>query len=168
MTELAYRPLDPADLPEFTELVSDFALVRQLGSFPWPPEPDFTANRCKPYDGDGFVWGVFQNGGLIGTVGVTDATLGYCFALRTAGQGIATRAATHALTHAFANPALDHIGAKAWADNSGSLRVLAKLGFVETERTIEQAKARGVPTPSVTLTLTRSRWHDTRLRTLAQ
>ena len=63
---LEFRSLDPADLPELHGIVSHWEVVRQLGTFPWPPDRDFTAGRAKPYAGRGFVWGMFREGRLIG------------------------------------------------------------------------------------------------------
>jgi RimJ/RimL family protein N-acetyltransferase len=166
MAELSYRPLDPADLPAFLTLVSDWEVVRQLGSWPWPPDPDFTASRCKPYEGDGFVWGIFRDGRLIGTVGVTGGVLGYCLEMAQAGQGIATRAARQALAQAFADPSLLQVIADVWADNPASARVLAKCGFVETGRAVTHAKARNAPTLSIAHVLTRRAWDA--LRTAAR
>ncbi len=159
---LTFRDLGIDDLTALHELMSDWQVVRQLGSWPWPPDLAFTASRCKPYDDDGFVWGVRRAGQLIGTVAVTGTVLGYTFALATGGRGIATAAVLRALTEAFGALGRTEITADTWADNTASRRVLTKVGFVETAQTVEHAKARNAMVASVSYRLTHARWHDLR------
>jgi RimJ/RimL family protein N-acetyltransferase len=140
---LDFRPLDPADLPELHDLVSQWEVVRQLGSFPWPPERAFTATRAKPYGGKGFYWGMFRESRLIGSIGVTDGVLGYMLQPTFWRQGYASEALRITLTHAFADPDLTRITASVWEDNAASASLLAKFGFHETHRSLEPSKARG-------------------------
>ncbi|MBI1417984.1 MAG: GNAT family N-acetyltransferase [Limimaricola sp.] len=159
MTEgLTYRDLAAHDLDALHAIMSDWQVVRQLGSWPWPADLAFTAARCRPFPAArGFIWGCFRAGRLVGTVGVSDGALGYCLERASWGQGLMTRAATDALDVAFA-AGLSAVGAVVWADNAASARVLDKLGFVVTGRTLEMSRARGVHTPCVALRLTRARW----------
>ena len=153
---LDFRSLDEADLPELHALVSEWDVVRQLGSFPWPPERAFTATRAKPYAGNGFAWGMFREGRLIGTVAVTQGVVGYMLHPSQWGQGLATEALRTALTTALANPNLAQITASVWADNAASARLLAKFGFVESHRTRDQSKARRAEVGSVHFALNRA------------
>jgi len=122
---LSYRDLQPFDAKALHALVSDFAVVRQLGSFPWPADPAFTATRAVPFEGAGFAWGVFLAGALIGTVAVTKAELGYMIAPAHRRQGFAMEACQFALTHAFDILPLDDITAqqKAARGNLGDIHV---------------------------------------------
>lgn len=158
--DLSYRPLETGDLDALTVIVSDWEVVRQLGSWPWPPEPDFNRSRCIPYSGDGFVWGIIADNTLVGTVSVTGGELGYSLRRASWGQGIISRAAGAAVDNAFVT--LEHweIEASIWADNVASRRVLARLGFQLVLTEMVHSKARNIATPSETLNLTRARWQD--------
>lgn len=162
MPDLSYRPITPDDLPAFSALVSDWEVVRQLGSWPWPPDPAFTASRCKPYAGAGFVWGIIVNGILVGTMAVTGEKLGYSLRRDLWGQGIISRAARTAVDHAFATTELTRIQADIWADNIGSARVLTGLGFTLQLTETVHALARNEPTLSQTWDLTRADWQGLR------
>lgn len=168
--DLTYRPLAPGDAPRLHEIMSDRAVVRQLGSWPWPPDPAFTERRAKPYEGEGFVWGVFEEGALVGSLGVTPyrhrVEIGYAYDLAAAGRGIATRAGADALDHAFAHFDWPQIQATVWHDNPASARVLEKLGFDHWSTRFDVARARGLPTLVQCYRLTRARWHG--LRSAAQ
>ena len=159
--KLTYRDLQPIDATDLHQIVSNWDVVRQLGSFPWPADPAFTATRAMPYSGDGFAWGVHLAGALIGTVAVTKGELGYMTAPAKWGKGFATEACRFALTHAFETLPLDEITAGVWADNAASRGLLTKLGFEVTARTNEMSKARGVMADGFDMCLTRQRWFAT-------
>jgi RimJ/RimL family protein N-acetyltransferase len=150
---LTYRSLYPVDLDALHAIVSHFEVVRQLASYPWPPDREFTRTRAQPYIGRGFVWGCFLQGELIGTVAVTGDELGYMFAPDHWGQGYATEACQTAIARAL--PDRDHLIAGIWADNAGSLRLLQKLGFVVTGSDVSLNIARGQELPGHWLRLNR-------------
>lgn len=152
---LTYRPMQATDADALHAIVSHFDVTRQLGpKWPWPADPAFTITRAQPFHGPGFVWGIFRDGSLIGTVGVSAGELGYMLAPAAWGQGLATEACRTAIAHAFAQ-GLDHIDAGVWSDNLASQHVLTKLGFKVTGGSTGTSPAR--PTASPGLTLTRSR-----------
>ncbi len=157
---LAFRPVGPGDLAALTALVSDWGVVRNLGSWPWPPEPDFTASRARAYAGEGFVWAIVKDGAMVGTVSVTgpEAELGYMLSPALHGRGIGGLAARAAVAHAFETRETDRIKADIWADNVASARLLARLGFVRVVEEQVMSKARGVMTASETWVLTRDVW----------
>ena len=165
---LSFRPLGPGDLEALTAIVSEWGVVRNLGSWPWPPEADFTARRAEPYQGEGFVWAVLRDGAMVGTIGVTgpEGETGYTIAPAHQGQGIGTLALQAAVAHAFATRPLDAIKAAIWADNVASARMLARAGFTMTGSKMELARARGEMTLSHSFRLTRAAWesleHDAR------
>ena len=154
---MTFRSLQATDLDALHAIVSHLDVVRQLASYPWPPERDFTGTRAQPYGGRGFVWGAFLQGRLIGTVAVTGDELGYMFAPDTWGQGLATEACRLAVDRAFA-AGRDHLVAGIWADNAGSLRLLTKLGFRITGNDATFNKARGQDTPGSLWRLDRADW----------
>lgn len=155
---LAYRCIQPVDFAALHAIGSDWSVVRQLGSWPWPPEPDFTTIHAKPYGGIGFAWGMFLDGAMIGTVAVTDAIMGYSLLPAHWRQGYGEEAARTAIAHAFGATDLARIAASVWYDNAASLGLLIKLGFAETGRTVEMSKARKVEVELVHLVLDRADW----------
>ena len=164
MTDLCYRPLGPQDAPALHQIVSDWNIVRQLGSWPWPPEKAFTDGRSLPFDGDGFVWGIFDNDQLIGTVGVTEGELGFKLRPSAHRRGIMTAAARAAIEHAFDTLDLNKIKARTWFDNAASANLLMKLSFSQLGQRVEPSVARGVPTLCYHFLLTRVHWDDLRSR----
>ena len=158
MRDLTYRPMHPDDFDALHAIVSHWSVTRQLGRWPWPANADFTASRCKPYVGDGFVWAVCQNDAFIGTMAVTRGELGYMFSPTVQGQGIATKAARAAITQAFSDPSQNQIKASTWHDNRASARVLQKLGFRHVATHYEHAAARRIPTLVLQHHLTRTAW----------
>ena len=154
---LTYRALYPTDLEALHAVVSHFDVVRQLASYPWPADRDFTRTRAQPYGGRGFVWGVFLGGDLIGTVGVTGDELGYMFAPHVWGQGYGFEACRTAIDAAF-GCGRDYLEAGIWADNAASLGLLRKLGFVVTGYDRSLNKARGETVDGHILRLNRADW----------
>lgn len=161
---LRFRPLGPDDLPALTELVSEWSVVRNLGSWPWPPDPDFTARRAQAYQGAGFVWAIMREGRMLGTVSVTgpdeDAELGYALLPAFQGQGIGTLAARAAIAHAFATRPLARIRGDLWSDNMASARLLARAGFTCSVKEQLHALARNAVTDSETWHLSRKTWES--------
>ena len=155
---LTFRSMQPRDTDALHALHSDWAVVRQLGTWPWPPERDFAATRAQPFGGDGFVWGVFLDGGLVGTFGLTDGIVGYSLAQAQWGKGLGTELAMLALDHGFKNFQCDQVTASVWDDNAASLALLHRAGFREVGRSVEMSKARRVAAGLVHLGLSRAEW----------
>ena len=166
MPELTFRNLGNSDFEDLHAIVSDWSVVRQLGGWPWPANPDFTQSRCRPYSDDGFVWAICRNDQLIGTIGVTGGDLGYMLHPAQQGKGIISQATIIAINHAFDTTDRDHLTGSTWHDNTGSYRVLQKLGFAHWQTRYRHAKARNRPTVVHHHRLTRTTWD--RLRTRAQ
>ena len=122
---LTYRPMLTHDAPALHRLVSAWEVTRQLGSFPWPADFAFSTARAQPFHGDGFVWGIYLDAILIGTVGITKGELGYMIDPAHHRQGYAREAVRFALSHV----GLPHIEAEVWHDNAASLGLLQSLGF---------------------------------------
>jgi RimJ/RimL family protein N-acetyltransferase len=161
---LSFRPLGPGDLEALTAIVSEWGVVRNLGTWPWPPDADFTARRAQPYQGEGFVWAVLRHGVMVGTVAVTgpddQAGVGYMIAPAHQGQGVGTLALRAAVAHAFATRPITGLSAGIWADNVASARMLARAGFTMTGSKMELARARGEMTLSHAFHLTRAAWES--------
>jgi len=153
-----YRPIRPTDFDDLSAIAQDWSVVRQLGGWNWPYDPDQIRERSKPYEGCGFVWAICRADRLIGTLGITSGALGYMLHPAYHGQGIMTRAVRVALREAFADGSRDLIRATTWHDNPGSHAVLMRLGFVHWQTCYEHARARRLPTLSRNYRLTRAAW----------
>lgn len=157
---LTYRSLYPTDAEALHEVVRHWEVTRMLGpKWPWPADPAFTATRARPYDGDGFAWGVFRGGALIGTVAVTAGELGYSLRPDQHRQGLMFEACTTALTRAFGEMALASVTAGVWSDNTASLALLRKLGFAVTGENTDTSAARPDPSPGYDLCLHAADWY---------
>ena len=159
---LTYRPLQATDADALHAIVSHWEVTRQLGSFPWPADRAFSLGRARPYSGQGFAWGIFLDGALIGTVAVTAGELGYMLHPAHHRHGYVTEACQTALTRAFGPLGLAQVHAGVWADNAASQALLAKLGFKLAKETLDHSIARGEEAAGFELTLTRDDWLLTR------
>lgn len=161
---LTLRALRPDDAEALYAIVSDWAVVRQLGGWPWPPDPAFTTSRAKPFDGEGYVWGVIKDERLIGTIGVSKfggpPSIGYMYDQAVSGCGIASVLCRYCVGVGFAEFDWPEIIAATWHDNPASKRVLEKAGFVHWRTGYEFSKARRAPTLSYDYRLTRQRWES--------
>lgn len=158
MLNLTYRDLNEGDFDVIHSMASQWDVVRQLGSWPWPSDPAHSLSRCKPYAGEGFVWAVLLDGAMCGSVAVTNTELGYCLEPAFAGRGIMTQAASDAINHAFATRDITRIDAHVWDDNAASQKVLGKLGFFHWFSAYEYSNVRKMPTLSQSHRLMRADW----------
>lgn len=156
---LAYRGLWPTDAAALHEIVRHGQVTRQLGAFwPWPADPAMTAQRARPYRGEGFVWALLRDGGLVGTVAVTEGVLGYMLHPAHHRQGLMREAVGTALGRAFGPLALAQVTASVWADNAASLGLLRAFGFVVTGSHVGTTAARPDPSPGLDLVLRAADW----------
>ena len=158
MGNLTYHSLDSADYDDVLAMVSDWSVTRQLGRWKWPADPAQVRSFCKPYDGDGFLWTIKEDGVFAGRIGVTGGDLGYTLARSAHGRGIATAAARHAIAQAFDLLDLDVITGGTWEDNPASMRILQKLGFQHWQTRYVRSVARGYPVRVFHHRLTRAVW----------
>ncbi|WP_421704273.1 GNAT family N-acetyltransferase [Aliiroseovarius sp.] len=154
---LLLRRARPSDLDALHAMVSDYDVVSQTASWPWPADRTFTATRCEPMDpARGLSGPVFLGEKLVGMMGLhDDGELGYMFARAHWGKGFATEMGRAVITHGFANYDWPELKACVFTGNPGSARVLEKLGFVETGPCEGACKARGGVFPTRTFTLKR-------------
>jgi RimJ/RimL family protein N-acetyltransferase len=139
---LTYRNLMPHDAPALHKIVSQWEVVRQLGSWPWPADYDRTLARAAPFAGEGLVWGIFLHSALIGMLGITKGGLGYFIDPAHQRRGYGREAVRFALEHA----AQPYVEAEVWQDNPASLGLLYSLGFSILHPMQQMSKARGVMT----------------------
>jgi RimJ/RimL family protein N-acetyltransferase len=158
---LSYRSLRSIDAAALHEIIRHHAITRNLGpKWPWPSDPAFTLTRAQPHLGPGFHWGMFRDGALVGTIGVTAGELGYALHPDHHRQGLATEACQTVLARAFDTLGLIAVKAEIWADNLASLGLLQKLGFQITGQNSGTSACRPDPAPGFDLLLTKDTWKD--------
>ncbi|PID37002.1 MAG: GNAT family N-acetyltransferase [Rhodobacterales bacterium] len=161
---LRWRPVQAGDAPLYAAVLSDYEVVRMLGSWPWPPDPDAVRERLEKWlETKGLLGPIFLGEEMIGGMGVEatdpgEAEIGYMLARAHWGHGYATEMGAALIARAFARPDLRCIRATTWADNPASARVLQKLGFVPDGGGMDYCKARGEEVASHAHVLTREAW----------
>ena len=157
---LRLRRATPADLDAFHEILSDPAAMRFWSS---PPHRDLARTRAwlddmiaeGPPLSEDFV--IEHEGRLIGKAGCWRLPeIGYILHPASWGQGFAAEACRAAIAHIFATYDLDAITADVDPRNEASLRLLDRLGFVETGRATATYEIEGEISDSVYLALARS------------
>ena len=160
---LRLRRAMPTDLEAFHEILSDPVAMRFWSSLPhrdlertreWL---DSMLSEGPPLNED-FV--IEHQGRLIGKAGCWRLPeIGYILHPAYWGQGFAAEACRAAIAHVFASYDLDAITADVDPRNEASLRLLARLGFVETGRATATYEIEGEISDSVYLALGRSSAH---------
>lgn len=143
---LRLRPYTAADIPRIHEvLYGDARSAELVGGVSSLVETSATIAECidgQRRDGYAF-WAVVERatGLVIGEAGLKpfvdgspEVELGYAFGAPWWGRGYATEAGRAILAEAFGPLGLARVVAVTRDDNAGSLRVLAKLGFVAAGR----------------------------------
>lgn len=158
---LRLRPASTADLSAFHAILSD---ARAMAYWSSPPHTDLAQTRdwldatmsIPPGEGEDFA--VERNGAVIGKVGLYRfPEIGFIFHPDHWGRGFAAEALAPIVDRAFAVHGLPAIEADVDPRNGASLRLLARLGFVETGRKEKTWLVGGVWCDSVYLRLDRPR-----------
>lgn len=157
---LRLRPPRLDDLDAVHMLASDYEVVKQTATWPWPPDRAFSESRCQPITPDAGLGGlVFRGETLVGMMGLhagaAGGTMGYMFARDHWGQGYATEAGAALIAAGFARFDWPRIEACVFDNNPASGRVLEKLGFQETGRCRGPSAAQGLELPMRTFRLRR-------------
>ena len=158
-TRLSLRRPTEGDVEAIVSIVGNWEVARRLARVPHPYGPDdarFFLERVVPAE---WVWAITLRGKdrLIGAVGLTPdkdtAELGYWLSPAHWGRGIATEAAQAVMDFGFEHVGLARLTSGYFEDNPASGRVLAKLGFVETDRLMRPCLSVGGEVPSVRMML---------------
>ena len=153
---LLLRRAQPSDQDAIHALVSDFEVVKNTATWPWPADPAFTATRCQPDDpARGLGGPVFHHDTLVGMMGIHDGNMGYMFARAHWGKGFATEMGRALIDHSFATYDWPQLTACVFQGNPASSRVLEKLGFIEQGPCEGPCAARGGTFPTWTFALPR-------------
>jgi RimJ/RimL family protein N-acetyltransferase len=177
---LLLRPLQSGDIEPLFALFNNWNVVRLLSSPPWPyarKDAESYVHRAvhDTVDSESFLRGseiplaITRSDELIGCIGVRarpashlqrspGPNLGYWLGEPYWGQGYMTEAARALIAHTFDCLAVDAIFCGAFTDNSASLRVQEKLGFVDVGETMLHSNPRDGEFPHVNTELTRQRF----------
>lgn len=153
-----YRDIRESDFDAIHASVQSFDVVRQLGSWPWPPEEAFTRSRARPFRGDGFVWAICREDRYIGSIALTKGELGYVLHPQYHRQGILSRALPVAIREGFEVLDRTSLTAAIWFDNDGSRKLLERHGFTHWMTRYERSRARGLPVITHRYRLMRADW----------
>jgi ribosomal-protein-alanine N-acetyltransferase len=156
---LRLRRAAPSDLAALHEILSDAVALRFWSS---PPHRDLEQTRAwlaemmaqGPPVSDDFV--IEREGRVIGKAGCWRLPeIGFILHRRCWGQGFAAEACNAVIAHLFATYELAAITADVDPRNKASLRLLARLGFVETGHAAATYEIEGEISDSVYLALSR-------------
>jgi RimJ/RimL family protein N-acetyltransferase len=171
---LLLRPLRASDAQPICSQIADWEVMRWLSQPPWPytlkDAIDFIQS-CPVNDLTTTAFGITREEALIGVIDMRlnrallpqrgpGPNLGYWLGRAHWGNGYVTEAARGLLTCAFAAGVGDTIYSGDFADNTASLRVQEKLGFVRDGETMLYAKPRRAKFPHVNTRLTRSAFEE--------
>jgi RimJ/RimL family protein N-acetyltransferase len=143
--ELTYRPASEADIPCFVQLQMDEE-SRLLAAFVTPGTAEIHAAKWQQVLNDpaNRVYAIDSGGGVVGRVGSfwrgSEREVTYWIDRRLWGRGIARAALAYLLTVDPTRP----LFARVAADNTRSVRVLERSGFVLVGSDRDFAAARGL------------------------
>ncbi len=157
--DIALRHVHPDDYDALFALNAIWDIVKNTGSWSYPPDPDQVLNRCTPIDATDGIRGVITHQGrVIGQAGLAGDMIYYALHPEFWGQGIITRVARALVEYAFCNTSLDVITSGVYSDNPASLRVMEKLGFREIDPNTWYSRARQGTVQCRNFALTRMDW----------
>lgn len=149
---LTLRPVAASDQAAVVAYLNDLAISHWLARVPYPYTPADFAEFATQIAYPGETFAIDDAQGFVGMIGA-GFELGYWLAPRAHGLGYATEAARAVLEMQFAHDE-STVAAGYFEGNAPSARVLAKLGFVETGRSLKHCRALGVERLHVDLLLT--------------
>src|SRR6056300_1631494 len=157
--DIALRHVHPDDYNALFALNAIWDIVKNTGSWSYPPDPDQVRNRCTPIDATDGIRGVITHQGrVIGQAGLAGDMIYYALHREFWGQGIITRVARALVEYVFCNTSLDVITSGVYSDNPASLRVMEKLGFREIDPNKWYSRARQGTVQCRNFALTRMDW----------
>jgi RimJ/RimL family protein N-acetyltransferase len=126
---LVLRPLIEDDLQNLIDLDSDPEVVRYAEPefIEAPPTPESHRPRLARMRATATFWAADEDGRFVGWFFLRDGELGYRLKRSAWGRGLATEGARAVLATADGPVHADVVAA-----NAGSVRVMEKLGFVQT------------------------------------
>ncbi len=156
---LTLRHIGPDDYDAVFAMNAIYDLVKNTGSWAYPPDPDQIRDLCNHTDTKSGVRGVIVlDDMVIGQAGLIDGMLYYTLHPDHWGRGYATEIARPLIAYGFHYYDWDVIFSGVFADNPGSVRVMEKLGMRETLSDRWYSRARGAALDSRNFVMTRFEW----------
>ena len=167
---LVLRPLQDSDAEPLFALLANWSVVQFLATPPWPYSIDDARSfidRHRRLATSERALAITLNGRLIGCIGLPTRQAGrtqrasgphlaYWLGVPHWGRGYATEAARGLLSHAFETLEGDTIYSGVFTENSASMHVQRKLGFVHDGETTLYSRPRGAELPHTNTSLTRA------------
>lgn len=165
-TRLILRAPCAEDAPRYALGVSEFAVAKWLTPVPWPytltMAQDFLRGAPTPTPDRAFFIIEHKTKGLIGCVTLLDE-LGFWIARPHWHRGYGTEAAKTLIDWHFEKTGSDAIFSSAHRNNTPSLRLKAKLGFVATGTEMRFSQALQHNVEHITTRLSRADWRQKRI-----
>ena len=154
---LRLRPLTDTDADALVQGVGNYEVARWLSVVPYPYAlSDARSFLGSPAAQAGRAWAICHGDALVGVIGLA-GELGYWLARPAWGRGFATEAAEHLLDTWFAAGGADVV-AYCFDGNTGSGRVLDKIGFRPTNRARRPCRALNQEVEAVEMWLAADDW----------
>lgn len=153
---LVLRHYAASDADTVARLIGDYAVSQWLTSVPYPYERADALAFFDEHGSNDRVCAVTYDDRLIGCVSIL-GELGYWYGAPFWGQGFATEAAQALLDVHFSGCDAD-VASGYLSGNTGSRRVLEKLGFVETEQRSTYCLSRKCDVANHKMVLTHAAW----------
>lgn len=165
---LVLRAPRPADLDSCAELLGDYEVARMLSRVPYPYDLEAgrsylarSVERWQDIAGaDELGFHVDHDGRMIGGMGFKklQATpeIGYWLGRPYWGRGFMSEAVEAAVTWLFEHTDHERLAGEAMTENSGSLKVLEKLGFRHVGEVGCASVSRGATVPALRMEVTKT------------
>ena len=148
---LSVRPLTRTDAPDLARIGGDARVAPMIfaATVPWSVEGAERLIARDQWTGRlGFRLAILKDDDLIGTIAAfPDANIAYFLAPDVWGKGYATEAVRGFLDRLVPAFGLPSVGADVFVENTGSARVLSKLGFKQMGYAWGTSAARPAPAP---------------------
>ena len=169
---LVLRPVAPDDAGPTFALFANWQVVRTLSAPPWPYTREHARQFIETVSSGPVreaAFAILQANALIGGIGVrlrpasdlqhsSGPNIGYWIGEPYWGNGYMTEAARGFIRFVFDTCDCDAVFSGAFAENIASLRVQAKLGFVNDGETMLFSRPRGGDFRHINTVLTRAAW----------
>jgi RimJ/RimL family protein N-acetyltransferase len=173
---LVLRPIAPDDAGPVFALFANWQVVRTLSAPPWPYAPEHARQFIETVSSGSVreaAFAILQANALIGSVSArlrpasdlqrgSGPNIGYWIGEPYWGNGYMTEALRGFVRFVFDACDCDAIFSGVFAENTASLRVQAKLGFVTDGETMLFSRPRGGDFRHINTVLTRAAWEKVR------
>jgi len=166
---LTLRPVRTDDSAAVYALFGNWQVLRTLSSAPWPYRPadaeQFCRERARDTGHDRITFAITHDEALIGVIDAAlkplqrplpGHTIGYWIGEPYWGLGLMTEAARAFIAHVFPVTGADRVVSGVFKENTSSLRIQEKLGFVRGEEEMLYSRPRKTQLPFINTLLTRA------------